>query len=79
LQKNNKELQAISAYFINVYQPRKFSTEDSKSVLIEADKSFEETCFILQNNGVGNPKEMPIIEFNSMLVSLEKKFKTKPE
>lgn len=75
LNERNEAVEKIDRYFAEQYKSQNFNGSSARNVFIDIDNSFEDVCFILENNGVQRPKEIPIYEFQRKLVLIKKRSK----
>jgi hypothetical protein len=63
----------VADYFLRMQKPQVFNPFDENCILIQNDKSFEEVCNSMEDNGIQNVKSLTVFEFYSKLIFLEKK------
>jgi hypothetical protein len=63
----------IADYFLQLQKPHVFNPFDENCVLIQNEKSFEDVCNSMEDNGIQNVKSLTVFEFYGKLVFLEKK------
>jgi len=60
-------------------KPKNFNGEDSKNVMLEMENSFAQTCVVLEDLGVSNPRSLTVYEFYNWIKYLKEKHKPKNE
>ncbi len=69
----DETLAAIAEYFLERDKPNTFDPRDENCVTIEADKSFEEVCASMEDNGIQNVKSLSCYEWYAKIQYFEKK------
>lgn len=75
---NQDEKANVEDYFDSVMKP-KYLLNNKNNEVVLMEKMFEETCSVLQDNGIQNPKSLSVLEFYSKIEFLELKFKKRTE
>jgi hypothetical protein len=71
---HKEELLELQRYFILQQKPNKFNPYDEDNILAQMERNFEDTCAVMQENGIANPKALTEFEFYSRLTYYEKKY-----
>ena len=66
----------VEEFFAKTMRPR-YLMQNKMNEVIEMEKSFEQSCSVLQDNGIQNPKALNVFEFYSKIEFLETKLKDK--
>jgi hypothetical protein len=72
---DERELEELERYFLYHNTPMNFNPYDDTNIIMSNERSFEDICVVLEEQGVQEPKRLTEFEFNSKLQYFEKKFK----
>jgi len=75
-EENEKAFNEHYLYFLEKSKPKKFNPFEPDNYLRSMDQEFEESCAVLEENGVFAPKLLTEFEFLSKLKYLEKKYQS---
>lgn len=76
---HEQEIREISEWMLMHATPGNYDSRDPGNEESSQERSFENLCVLMQDNGVGNPKGETVYAFYTRIQYLNKKFKTKSQ
>ena len=72
-EKLQQEIDNIDLYIMSLTAPHEFEGENDAIDLLE--KGFDRLCFLLEQNGIANPEDLPVRKFYSKVKFLQEQHK----